>query len=55
MSALNAGVPRYLCNKCGYTGPVQSGHQRPNGTGECDYMGVRVREIAHGVQEVDRG
>lgn len=39
-------APRFLCNKCGYSGPVQVRHQRPNGSGECDYMAVRVREIA---------
>lgn len=28
----------FFCNKCGYFGPVQVFHQRPNGTGKCDYM-----------------
>lgn len=30
--------PTYFCNKCGYFGPVQVFHQRPNGSGKCDYM-----------------
>jgi predicted RNA-binding Zn-ribbon protein involved in translation (DUF1610 family) len=36
---------RYLCIKCGYSGPLQVGHQRPNGTGECGYIAARVREV----------
>jgi hypothetical protein len=31
-------APRYWCNKCGYRGPEQVNHQRPNGTGECGYI-----------------
>jgi hypothetical protein len=37
---IEAGEPTYFCNKCGYGGSVQVGHQRPNGTGECGYMAV---------------
>jgi hypothetical protein len=32
----------FFCNKCGYSGPTQFPHQRPNGTGECGYMAVLV-------------
>jgi predicted RNA-binding Zn-ribbon protein involved in translation (DUF1610 family) len=28
----------YRCIKCGYKGPEQVNHQRPNGTGECGYI-----------------
>jgi DnaJ-class molecular chaperone len=32
----------YWCNKCGYRGTEQIGHQRPNGTGECGYIARQV-------------
>lgn len=38
----------FFCNRCGYSGPVQTGHQRPNGTGECNYMAVPV---THGAED----
>jgi hypothetical protein len=28
----------FFCNKCGYFGPVEVFHERPNGSGKCDYM-----------------
>lgn len=31
-------APSYYCRKCSYSGPVQVGHQRPNGTGVCGYI-----------------
>lgn len=32
----------YYCKKCGYRGPSQVSHQRPNGTGECGYIAQLV-------------
>jgi hypothetical protein len=46
--------PRYFCNKCGYCGPAQVNHQRPNGTGECDYMAALMKP-APGVATPPRG
>jgi hypothetical protein len=43
LAATQPKVPSYFCNKCGYSGPVQVDHQRPNGTGECGYM---ARQLA---------
>lgn len=43
-------APSYRCVKCGYVGPQQIGHQRPNGKGECGY----IAHVALGVQEVPR-
>lgn len=33
----------FYCNKCGYFGPVQVFHERPNGSGKCDYMAVPMK------------
>lgn len=49
-AAGTAPSPRYFCNKCGYGGPVQTGHQRPNGTGECDYMAALKPSSPPGVE-----
>lgn len=33
----------YFCNKCGYRGPAQVSHRRPNGSGECGYIAQRQK------------
>ena len=35
--------PEYWCNKCGYLGPNQT-HDRPNGTGQCGYLGSPTKD-----------
>lgn len=37
-----APEPHYRCKKCGYSGPEQINHQRPNGSGECGYIASLV-------------
>lgn len=45
-SGVNAQeAPSYWCNKCGYRGPEQISHQRPNGTGECGYIARLIEEL----------
>ena len=33
-----ADASRFICEKCGYIGPVQFGHLRPHGSGKCGYL-----------------
>ena len=40
-----AAPPEYHCNKCGYLGPNQM-HERPNGTGICNYFASKINGAA---------
>jgi hypothetical protein len=44
LGVLASDAPQeFFCNKCGYFGPVEVFHERPNGSGKCDYMAVPMK------------